>query len=350
MTRDEPFHAVPIITKLDDGQFLSAIDVSDDLGEWAFADRYVNIAADDRVYHVEADDRQQVYIRFGMKGIVGVQPELGSVFSLRFDYSHGNVIPPLNSSFSLTSIQSPLDAFLTLNILAVRVPGEDPISIDALRTLAKYPSIYDANAVYLGEFDFLVRRNFPTLRFLSVWNERIEEHTREPSVDNVNCLFIACVGIDDDLSLIADDAQGQLVSESDWSGLQRTIATTVKRADDSYRVKFYTPVIAPQSWRIEALIGTAYQPSVIAERIRETILIRYGQSAIKRGGFTIAVQDVYSALRRTIPEIAEPGADIQVFLPPTPMFIVPESWRYVSDDSLTIDVKANSVLSPAWGW
>jgi hypothetical protein len=61
---------------------------------------------------------------------------------------------------------------------ALLIAGQNPMPMSVLRDLARYPSVYDNNAVFLGEFDFLVRRNFPTLQFLSVWNESAEEQAR----------------------------------------------------------------------------------------------------------------------------------------------------------------------------
>lgn len=351
--RDEPFHAVEIKTALADGQKLAALSVADDQGEWTFADRYTNVGPGDRVYHVEADDRQRVYVRFGMRDVVGVQPAVGTSLTLRADYTHGDVTPALGSPFAFESVQTPVDAFLSLSMQAMASSGQDPITLDAMRVLARYPSVYDANAVYLGEFDFLVRRHYPDLRFLSVWNERLEERARGASVDNINTLFIACQGADAvEPVRVADEAttQGTQIPESQWTELQRAIRDTIARADDSYRVRFITPLQVPQVWRIEALIGSAYLPDVVAQRLREAILSRYGIDSMRQGGAAIPIQEVYAHLRRSVPEIAEPGADINVILPDPTGESVPEIWRFVTSDTLTVTVSAASVTPPAWGW
>ncbi len=44
------------------------------MASFSYRDRYVNTFPDDRVFHIEADDRQRVYVRFGFDGVVGVQP------------------------------------------------------------------------------------------------------------------------------------------------------------------------------------------------------------------------------------------------------------------------------------
>ena len=288
-----------------------------------------------------------------MRDVVGIQPAVGTVLALRADYTHGDVTPALGSPFAFEAVQTPIDAFLSLSMQAMVSSGQDPITLDALRVLARYPSVYDANAVYLGEFDFLVRRHFPDLRFLSVWNERLEERARGPSVDNINTLFIACQG-DDAVEpvRVADETttQGALIPESEWTELQRAIRDTIARADDSYRVRFVTPLQVPQVWRIEALIGSAYLPDVVAQRLREAVLSRYGIESMRRGGTVVPIQEVYAHLRRAVPEIAEPGADINVILPEPSGEPVPETWRFVTDDTLTVTVSAASVTPPAWGW
>jgi len=351
--RDEPFYAVEIKTTLADGQKLASLAVADDQGEWTFADHYTNVWPGDRVYHVEADDRQRVYVRFGMRDVVGVQPTIGTVVVLRADYTYGDVTPALGSPFSFETIQTPIDAFLSLSMQAMTSNGQDPITLDALRVLARYPSVYNSSAVYLGEFDFLIRRHFPTLRFLSVWNERLEERVRGPSVDNINTLFIACQGADslEPVHVFGGlTTQGEPIPERQWTGLQRAIRNTIAQADDSYRVRFVTPLQVPQVWRIEAMIGSAYLPDVVAQRLRKAILSRYGIDSMRRGGTVVSIQEVYAHLRRAVPEVAEPGADINVIMPKLSSAPAPESWCFVTDDTLTVTVNATSVTPPVWGW
>lgn len=358
VARDEPFHAVEIPALRSDGQHLAGLALQDAAGKWTYAERYVNVGPGDRVYHVEADERGRVYVRFGLRGIVGIQPTVGDVFTLRLDYSHGVVAPTLGSPFSLGSVQAPGDAFLNFAMDAMVLAGQDPIGIDALSTLARYPSVYDHSAVYLGEFDFLIRRHFPDVQFLSVWNERIEELARGASVDSINVLFVACLGSGGAEPMAPDGAAaGEVIAEEDLTELHVAIRETVARADDSYRVRFMTPLRAPQTWHVGAMIGSAYLPSVIEQRIREVILEKYGAAAMRRGGATFSLQDVYASLRNAIPEIAEPGADIAVTIPgqggqaiEQALTMPPETWRYVTPESLSVEVYATGVAPPSWGW
>lgn len=353
VARDEPFYAIEIQLALADGQKLASLTVLDDYGEWAFADHYTNVAAGDRAYHVEADDRQRVYVRMGMRDVVGVQPEIGTAITLRAEYTHGDVTPSLNSPFAFESVQTPVDAFLSLTMQAMVINGQDPISMDVLRTLARYPSVYNANAVYLGEFDFLIRRKFPALRFLSVWNEGLEERVRGPSLDNINTLFIATLG-EDGLEPVlefaeSDGGQGAVIPEAEWTDFHHSIREVIARADDSYRVRFMTPVRTPQTWTVQALVGSAYLSDSVARRLREAMIKRYDIGSMRHGRVSVPIQEVYAYLREQVPEIAEPGADINVILPDQTLG-PPEAWKFVTPDTLTVSVTAAGIAAPPFGW
>src|SRR5690606_37397032 len=86
--------------------------------------------------------------------------------------------------------------------------------------ISAYPSVYNSSAVYLGNFDFLIRRNLGPFRFLSIWNEYKEEQVRGADIDNINTLFVTAVkdGVDD-------------------ATLRSQIYDAIKAADDSYKIK-----------------------------------------------------------------------------------------------------------------
>ncbi|WP_420225754.1 hypothetical protein [Pigmentiphaga litoralis] len=188
-----------------------------------------------------------MYVRFGFKGIVGVQPKDGAVIKLLVSYTAGDIHPEFGNPFSFEYLSSPLKASLELVMHAIVQAGQAPPSMSVLRDLARYPSVYDGNAVFLGEFDLLVRRTFPTLRFLSVSNEAEEERARGPSLDNINTLFVACLSAEggeqvlDEASPEAPVAPLKVAADS-LSSTQLAIQATLLSADDSYRVSFVTPV------------------------------------------------------------------------------------------------------------
>ena len=171
--------------------------------------------------------------------------------------------------------------------------------MNALETLIFLPdhcfsSIYDTSAVFLGNFDFLIRRNLSPFEFLSVWNEYIEEGVRGASVDNINTIFVAAQK--------ADVLQATLESE---------IELLVNDADDTYKISFVDIIEEEISVTIDAEISKIYDPAEVESKIRSLILDNYGQDTAfaKRGFSKIRYRDVYvirlviSSLRLGTPEM-----------------------------------------------
>ena len=157
-----PFYAIEIPAS-DDGSFLSALSVRDSKNiEYIYRERYVNVMPNELVYHIEVDDRQRVYIRFGQKDIVATQPKDGDIFIITIYRSVGELTPAYDSTFSFDYNRTTKDTLITLKMSSLIDSGQNPMDMITLSDLSKYPSTYDHNSVYLGEFDFLVRHKFTT--------------------------------------------------------------------------------------------------------------------------------------------------------------------------------------------
>ena len=316
-----PFYAVEVPPPDDEG-YLASIAVSDSGGEYAYRDRYVNTAPGERVFHVEADDRQRVFVRFGYEAIVGVQPRNGAALTLTVGYTSGNIQIAAGTPFAFEYLNSPAESNIELKLDSVSIAGQNPIPMSVLRDLARYPSVYDHNAVYLGEFDFLVRRNFPTLRFLSVWNESAEEAARGADVGNINVIFVACL--------------------SEAGGEQVLTATDPAAIPEPVRI----PVA------ITASVPTSFVSAVVRQKIAEAILAEYGEQsmAARRGRNQPLYQSIYALLRRKVAALGVGSADLQVAIEAAPGATNrPELWRYVSAESLTVTVETANIVAPAWG-
>lgn len=352
----QPFYAIEVPAAEDDS-FLCSIAVSDAAGEFAYRDRYVNTAAGERVFHVEADDRQRIYARFGYADVVGVQPRDGAALTLTVGYTDGDIQLAGGTPFSFEYLSSPMESSVELKMDAMLAPGQNPIPMSVLRDLARYPSVYASNAVFLGEFDFLVRRSFPSLRFLSVWNEAAEEVARGPSVDSINALFIACLAQDARETVLTADGAGEipepaLIPKAEWTETQHAIREAIRAADDSYRVYFVSPVRVPIAITITAKVPTSYITTDVRQKIVEAILSEYGEQATasRRGRNQPLYQNVYALLRRRVDALSVGASDLQVSIAaPQEAAARPELWRYVSPDSLTVTVEAANIVAPAWG-
>jgi hypothetical protein len=351
-----PFYAIEV-PPADDGSHLSAIAVSDVDGSYDYRDRYVNTAPGDRVFHVEADDRQRIYVRLGYDGVVGVQPRDGESINLSVFYTAGEVSPAYGSPFSFGYLGSPAEAAIEMQMDALLVAGQNPMPMSALRDLARYPSVYDSNAVFLGEFDFLVRRNFPTLQFLSVWNESAEEQARGPSIENINTLFVACLSGEGGEAVLAENDPGAPVAptaidDGDLTGTQRAIKAAILAADDSYRVRFFTPVASKIHMSISARVSTSYVASDVRQKIANTLLAEFGPASVasRRGRQRPLYQRVYALLRKQVTALSDGEADLAVnIVEPASLLARPEMWRYLDSDTLSVTVETANIVTPSWG-
>jgi len=352
----EPFYAIPIPAP-DDDSHLCAIVVSDADGTYEYRDRYVNTEAGERVFHVEADDRQQVYVRFGFDGVVGIQPHDGQQITLTVFTTAGEISPAYASPFSFEYLGSPLEAAIELRMDALLSAGQNPIPMSVLRDLARYPSVYDHNAVFLGEFDFLVRRQFPTLQFLSVWNESAEEQARGPKFENINALFVACLSsAGGEQVLTEEDANTPvspaIIANNALTQTQRDIRAAILASDDSYRVHFVTPVRSKIHMTVRARVSTSYVVSDVRQKISEALLAEFGMDSptSRRGRQRPLYQRVYALLRQKVAALSDGEADLTVnIVEPKSLLARPEMWRYLDADALTVQVETANIVTPSWG-
>ena len=353
VTESSPLYPVPI-PESDDGSFLSGLSVSDDAGAFEYRERYTNTLPGDRVFHLEANDRQQIYVRFGIDGLVGVQPQKGAKITVNIGYSFGHGASPKSGSpFSLAYISSPTDTQVTLTAKQVIDPGQNPIGMDVLRDIARFPSVYDHNAVYLGEFDFLVRRKFPSLKFVNVWNERAEELARGASTENINQLCCAVVS-ESGYELVQDysgSAATSAIPEASLTALQISIRATVEAADDSYKpLRFYPTIRFAVPVTIRVKVAANYADGNISGEITDALLRKFGvDSPSSRRRQIPTHHDIYGTLVAEVQALRAGKSELIVSVGEIPANI-PEMWFFISQNSMEVTVERMNAISPSWGY
>ena len=352
VTGSKPFYQVQI-PEADDGSYLSSIAVQDADDAYQFAYKYTNIGSGDKIFHIEVDEFQRVYVRFGWDGVVGFQPTDGTAITITVGYCLGDIQPDTGSPFALQYVSTPQHALIDLTLATVTVQGEDPATITLLRDLAKYPSVYDDSAVYLSEFDFVIRRNITGLAFLSVWNEATEELLRGYSVNNINTLFIACKSATGDELVITDSnpfSVEPLIILA-LTGFQTQIKSIVASADSSYRVKFYTPVKATIGMSVNATIPTNYDGETVKNQIKAELIAKYGvdTNAAKHGALNPNYQETYAYLRAQVLALQDANSDFTLYISPPPNPVRPEHWRYADTNSVSVTVTPAVKPSYTWG-
>lgn len=323
VTASQPFYRIEV-TQPQSGRYIASVRVVDgSSNEYTYQPDFVNVETGATVFNLLTDEARKLYVEFGATGLVGYQPGAGESFSIIVTETEGAVSLSPGSQFAFEYSTSLYDAGAKLTLDAVLSPGAAPMDIATMREVTAYPSIYSSNAVYLASFDFVIRRKLSPFRFLSVWNEQVEESVRGASVNNINTLFIA--------------AQKDGVSSGT---LQSQITAIVKAADDSYKLSFVSVVETTIAVAITAYVSTAYDFTAVEQQIRELILANYGRDSAfaKRGRSRILNKAVYDLLEANVPALQGAISDFDVTITNPIGGVLPEEYRYVSTGSLTITV------------
>jgi len=251
IANDDPFYTITLANN-DEGFYLENIRIKDTIGStdnlYAYAPEFMNVLNGERVYHLETDEARQVTIRLGAQDgaslVYGFQPPVNTVLTIELTETSGQLAIGTGASFSLEYSNNANEDALKIVSTGVNSLGSNPLSLPVLRLLSRYNALYDHDAVYLSDFDFLIRRyHGDSINFLAVWNEQVHEQVHGYSAANINKLFIA---------VQAKDALEQ-------SNLVNAIHTLVQRADSSYKRAIVA--VIPQAYPLwlranQSLTGT----------------------------------------------------------------------------------------------
>lgn len=324
VTLTQPFYQIEV-TAADEGKSITEVRLfdADDL-EFEYRAEYVNITDGQQCFNLQSDENRRLLVEFGAEGLAGYQPEAGETFTVKVYDCEGEVSLSSGSQFVFEYTgNSATESQVSMVLDQILEAGRGVLDMGTLREISRYPSIYDISAVYLGNFDFLVRRNLAPFRFLSIWNEQTEEEARGADVDNINTLFV---------SALKDDV--------DDSDLFSQIKTLILNADDSYRVRQVAVIETEIPVTIMAKVHAVYDFQQVEDQIREQVLGSYGRDSdfSKSGQNRVLYRKIYSLLTANIPALQGELADLEVSVTDTDT-IMPEHFRYVSDSSLTVTVE-----------
>ncbi len=322
-----PFYEIQVPAS-QTGMHLVGLEIYKDTDAYAYAPDFNNVAEDDRVYLVETDEYRRLWVRFGaavnaLENIIGHQVENGDVFELELTECDGRIDLSVGEQFAFESIGALAENDVQFTLLSVESTGENPLSIEVMRMLSKYPALYDSNAVHLGNFDFLLRRHIVGFNFLAVWNEQIEESVRPPSVFNINKLFVSF----------------ELPSMS-VPAAQDAIRKVVARADDSLKVVFVGQRVVEVPVTVSAEVGIIHDTAIIQAQVQTILLDNYGAGSVNasRGlAKVFRVQEIHGLLKASIPALQDQLSDFNVTVGAIPSPL-PEDYRYISLSALTVTV------------
>lgn len=289
---------------------------------WDYAAEFCNVSDGDLIYHIQTDENQVVSLVFGVDGLAGLQPPTGTNITISILDTEGDISPSVGMAFYFEYTDA--TESVSMALAEVTQAGEAPMSITTMREVCSYPGIYSENAVYLSNFDYLVRKKLGAVNYLNVWNERKEEQVRGASEDNVNKQFVA---------VLKDGANAV--------ALQAEITTIIKTADDSYRLGFVAVIEKEVPLQITLYVPSTYDAAAIKQAVRSLVLDNYGRLSAwaKRGEAKILKKDLYDLIRKNVPALTQRIADISIDFIGDDSTDLPEHFRYVTNASLVVNTE-----------
>jgi hypothetical protein len=317
-----------------DELFLNSLAVSKGSEAFTYAPDWFNVEPDQKSYQVEVDELRKMFVCFGRASVVGYGVQQGDDFTIDITECNGRIVDLTpGSAFNLEYILTPQDVAIKAQLVSVQDEGAAPATMSELRVMARYPAIYDHNAVYLGEFGLLLRRFITGIRFLAVWNEQAEEKVRGASVNNINKLFVS-----------------GLVSGMTDAEFRARAESLIHRADNSYGIKHVAAVPTAVPVTITASVAISWDRASVESQIRSLILANFGDgSVLASQGMTqpIKVSALNRLLRENVDALRDERADYRVTVT-LPTTLLPEQFLHVSAASLSVTVASNGYGDSLW--
>lgn len=283
---------------------------------------FSNTAPGDKVYNIKSDENSELSLQFGIAGLAGYQPSVGTTINVAVQDTEGELSLSVGQKYYFEYTGDAAEAMVVMELVEISQAGANPMDIATMREVCSYPGIYDDSAVFNSNFDFVVRKNVSPVTFLSIWNEAKEEQVRGASVDNINTLFVAA------RKLGTTDAV-----------LQARISATIKRADDSYKIKYVDVIDVVVPMAITVAIPSVYDAAAVMQEVRTLLLREYGPNSAwaKRGEAQILEKDIYALLRDNVVALSARRGNLVIDSIGDDGVVLPEHYRYITTESLTIN-------------
>ncbi|MCU4321769.1 hypothetical protein [Acinetobacter bereziniae] len=318
--------------EIEDDMSLVNISVIDqDQNQYWYVSSWMNCLAGDYAFTLKTNSLRNITLEFGDSERFGRTLEANTKLSIGLMESYGEIDTTALKEAMLQQVNNNYETKLLIKFAEnglVRM-GANPLSIDQMRLLASYPT-HDDNAVFLGNFEFLVRKKFMArCHYLNVWNESIHEQFYGASVKNINHLFVTVVP--------KNPSEYELICED----IRRVIA----RADNLYsgdKVVFIEPEERPYDLKVVGTVSSAHDLNTLKSQIKTLLISNYGKEQIASSynltnGFNL--QEISKLMKDNIPAFQDRQSNFYVVdeeLSVSP--IKPNQWVYINAESIKFNI------------
>lgn len=326
-----PFWRVGL--QLQDSQFLASIAVVDAENlPYRLCPRWMNTTPGEAAYCITMDAMNNLFVEFGDSDRAGRTVIAGEAFTISLTETYGEVESDRLRDAALKQIVVPAESRLKMAFVAGGVlrGGSDPLNIAQLRQLASYPALYDENAVFLGNFDFLVRSKFmDRAQYIAVWNEVVQDRLYGASWQDINHLHLAVVA----------------KNPAEQATLQQDIAALIGRADSLFDGRVIVHAVAenPYPLTITGQLAAVHDLDAVMAQIKGLLVERYGRGKLSVSRWNSAginLQEVSTLIRGQIAAFQDRISDFSVTGPDLQANpIKPHQWAYLTPGSITINLQ-----------
>lgn len=330
---NEPFYTVSLSTT-EDAYFCGVGVTNSTTGEvYQHAPKFMNAGINEPVYTLQSDNLTDINIVFGASGRAGKTVQAGEVYEIAITQTYGEVDADSLNQAALTELLTSEESQLNLYFKRgdmVRA-GSNPLTIEQMRLLASFPSMYDKNAVFMGNFTFLIMQHFMgRLNYMAVWNETIQDKYYGVTLDDINHLNIAVVA--------------KSIIPSERNQLLLDIEQLVARADSLLegRVRVKEVVERPYQITITGRLAAVHDIQSVRMQIKELLLSDYGKGALatihhNADGFNL--REMAARIGARIPAFQDRISDFTVTGEDvTNSPVKPHEWAFLNDASITINL------------
>jgi hypothetical protein len=330
---NEPFYTVALSTT-EDAYFAGISVVNTTTGEvYQHTPKFMNAGINTPSFTLQSDNLTNINVIFGATDRAGKTVQTGEVYQIAITQSYGEVDPASLSQAALSEVYLESENQLTLYFKSgdmVRA-GANPLTINQLRLLASFPSMYDRNAVFMGNFTFLVMQHFMTrFNYMAIWNETVHERYYGADVSNINHLNLTVVAKSSSAS-----ERAQLITD-----IKQLVARADSLLEDRVRVK--TVTLRPYQITITGRLAAVHDIDSVRTQIKELLLAGYGKGSLAAShhnadGFNR--QEIATRIRSTISAFQDRISDFTVIgedVASQP--VKPHEWAFLDTNSITINL------------
>lgn len=351
----EIFHSVTLA--LTEDKHLAGLAVQDDEvvpNVFAYSPKWMNVEPLAYAFTLKTDSLRRITIEFGDSTRAGITVVAGDSFTFTVTETYGELDAARLKEAALQSIVLSAERSLKLTFKTAGVvrAGANPVTMTQMRFLASYPSFYDENSSFLGNFDFLARKHFITrTKFISVWNETIQDKSYgSVTIQDINHLHLAVTPND----------------LGEQSSIETEIALLLGRADSLYsggvrsvgnptgRVIVSTVVNRPYGLVITGRLAAVHDLDSVRAQIKGVLLAKYGQGEVAMSRWLpngINLQEIATLLRANIPAFQDRISDFSVNGEDlTADNIKPHEWVFLSEDSIDVSGLTRTAESGSSLW